>query len=520
MQVLVEKRYLVLPVSQFASEKRVRLLHQGMLMRAFTMQLDPIAPDFFAYLDVSDLMGETVELEVAPAMAYDVRQSDEIDLPDLYREPRRPLIHFTAKNGWTNDPNGLVFHDGVYHLFFQYNPCAATWGNMHWGHAVSRDLLHWTELDVALKPDQRGTVYSGSAVVDHMNRSKLGRDGDAPIVAFFTSAGETDEQFTQNIAFSRDGGHTLTRFEGNPILPNRAPGNRDPKVVYCDALGCFVMALYLDGERYGLYRSDDLLHWELMQTLTLPNDEECPDLLPFVCEDGETRWVFLGAHDSYVVGAFRDGAFVSLQAQRRLSYGAKFASQSYSNLPNGRIVRICWNTLYIPNNRFSQQMGFPCEATLVRSGDTYLLREQPIEEIRSLYQSERIRNDVIVAKHAPVEQTLGCAPQDIELTLPWQTHGALRILALGIEILCSFENNELHVGDVVSPLSITKEDCHLRILLDRCSAEVFADHGAIVCVGKRFTDDTLPFLRIESSEALTITRLACRALASIWESKL
>jgi sucrose-6-phosphate hydrolase SacC (GH32 family) len=171
-----------------------------------------------------------------------IEQSDAIkNIEDLYREPKRGLFHFSPKRGWNNDPNGCVYYNGEYHLFFQHNPYGWSWGNMHWGHAVSKDLVHWEEIGDVLLPDEMGPMFSGSAVVDSKNTSGFGKDGQAPLVLIYTAAGNPT---VQGIAYSTDG-RNFTKYSGNPVLGQVTGGNRDPKVIWDEANQRWVMVLYV-----------------------------------------------------------------------------------------------------------------------------------------------------------------------------------------------------------------------------------------------------------------------------------
>ena len=203
--------------------------------------------------------------------------------PTLYHEAGRPQFHFTAQTGWLNDPNGLVYFDGEYHLFFQF----VTQLDGHddaklWGHAVSTDLVHWHQLENALEPDTLGAMWSGSAVIDWDNTSGFGSPGHPPLVALYTAAGGRSPQSkghsaTQCLAYSTDRGRTLTKYAGNPVLPHIAGENRDPKVVWYAPTRHWIMALYVDGDQFGLFSSPDLKAWTQIQTLTIPGCIECPD---------------------------------------------------------------------------------------------------------------------------------------------------------------------------------------------------------------------------------------------------
>ena len=185
MKLLLSAKYITLPVSDRAVTKKLCLYEDGRLLADYDLRLDAISPTFTAYIDVSQWLGRTVELTVAPEMECPVGLSGQVSLLGLWQEPLRPRVHFTVPAGWNNDPNGLIFHRGRYHLFYQFNPCGTEWGNMHWGHAVSTDLLHWEHLDTALFPDESGTMYSGCAIEDAENRTGLG-DGRPPMLLYYT----------------------------------------------------------------------------------------------------------------------------------------------------------------------------------------------------------------------------------------------------------------------------------------------------------------------------------------------
>ncbi|MFC1601814.1 glycoside hydrolase family 32 protein, partial [Candidatus Sumerlaeota bacterium] len=181
-----------------------------------------------------------------------------------YAERFRPQYHFSMQQGWINDPNGLVYYDGVYHLFCQHYANDIKWGPMHWSHATSADLVNWQEQPIALYPDERGTCYSGSAVVDWRNTSGLGEHGEPALLAFYTAAGSKvtpPKPFTQCLAFSTDNGRTWRKYEGNPVLQNVVGANRDPKVFWHVPTKRWIMVLYLEGGTFGLFGSPDATNW-------------------------------------------------------------------------------------------------------------------------------------------------------------------------------------------------------------------------------------------------------------------
>ena len=252
-----------------------------------------------------------VQLHAQPQAAYD--------------EPYRPQFHFSPAVNWTNDPNGLVYHEGEWHIFYQYNPFGDRWGHMSWGHAVSPDLFRWKHLDVALPEVGEEMVFSGSAVVDTRNTTGFGEPSESPLVAIYTSRTESDQ--TQSIAYSTDRGRTWTRFEGNPVLDVADPAFRDPKVFWHEGTGRWIMAVVLANQRkVSLYGSPDLKSWTHLsdfgpQGAHPVRNWECPDLfeLPVEGEPGESRWIlqvdsgmghpWLGSGCQYFVGDFDGKTF-------------------------------------------------------------------------------------------------------------------------------------------------------------------------------------------------------------------
>jgi fructan beta-fructosidase len=317
----------------------------------------------------------------------------------------RPAFHFSPQRNWMNDPNGLVFADGVYHLFFQYHPDGLTWGPMHWGHTISRDLLHWEELPIALYPDALGMIFSGSIVIDKNNTSGLGCDGKAPWVTIFThhdpiaeKTGDNVHQY-QSIAFSVDDGASWTKYAGNPVLPNPGIKNfRDPKVFWHAETGSWVMSLAA-GERIVFYSSPDLKTWALESELggfeiAEGNVLECPDLVPLDL-GGRKRWVLIvsvvtdapngGSGTRYIVGDFDGRNFVpEHQDVRWLDYGPdNYAGVTFHNTGD-QVLLIGWmsNWAYaqsVPTAPWRSAMTLPRSLGLVTvNGKAMLSQSVPM----------------------------------------------------------------------------------------------------------------------------------------------
>ena len=304
-----------------------------------------------------------------------IDQSDEIKgAATLYQEPLRPQFHFSPRRGWTNDPNGLVFYKGEYHLFFQHNPYGWSWGNMHWGHAVSKDLIHWQELPVALYPDEHGTMYSGSAVVDWNNTAGLQKGPEKTLVCIFTAAGTSGFgypkcPFSQGIAYSNDCGRSWTKYANNPVLPHVAGDNRDPKVIWYAPGKKWIMALFLDGNGFALFSSNNLKQWERMSDVTVPGCGECPEFFEIALNGDKrnTKWVFYGGNGFYLVGKFDGKTFTPESGPHPMQQGnCWYASQTYTDMAqeDGRRILIPWGQIGFPGMPFNQMMGLPVELTL------------------------------------------------------------------------------------------------------------------------------------------------------------
>lgn len=319
-----------------------------------------------------------------------------------YNEQYRPQVHYTPAKNWINDPNGMVYVNGEYHLFYQYNPQGNEWGNMSWGHAVSPDMIRWKEQPVALTGDVLGAIFSGSAVVDKHNTSGFGKDA---VVALYTSAGSSQQQ---SLAYSNDGGYTFKKFEGNPVIANKElPDFRDPKVFWHEETESWKMVLAL-GWSYGIeiFSSKDLKNWSSQSVFRTDiaacnrGQWECPDLLRFEY-GGEEKWVMLvsvnpggpvaGSGTMYFVGSFDGQTFVAddLEYPQWLDFGTdNYAGVTWSNTP-GRYVYIGWmnNWIYsgaVPCSPWRSAMTLPRELSLVDVNGVPVLASKVVDEIDNI----------------------------------------------------------------------------------------------------------------------------------------
>lgn len=407
----------------------------------------------------------------------------------LYDELYRPQFHFSSRKNWINDPNGLVYYDGEYHLFFQHNPDGLQWGNMTWGHAVSPDLLHWTQLDHALLPDSWGTMFSGSAVVDWNNTAGFQSGKEKAMVAIYTlhrSADVDSSLEDQCIAYSNDRGRTWTKYAGNPVLPtphlvNR--GFRDPKVFWHGPTGKWVMIIY---HRVGnqLYGSPDLKSWKLLSEFTgLPY--ECPDMyeLPVDGNAADTCWVTEGGNGDYFVGRFDGTTFTPESEKLTCDYGSHYyASQTFSDIPvdDGRRIQIAWmNSGNNPGMPFTNQMNFPRELTLVTTPQGIRMVRRPVREIETIRGRDwNFENLTLKPGENPLA---GIEGELLEIQAKIEVGSAAKVgLRLRDEsIRYSAADHRLRCLARSAPLEAKDGVLDLNILLDRASIEIFGDGGLV-----------------------------------------
>jgi sucrose-6-phosphate hydrolase SacC (GH32 family) len=388
-----QKRYLNLPVKNGAVSRRLSLIVEGKSERTFDIELANDKPDWWAFLDISGFKGESAVLQAdklpdnSKALEL-INQSDQIEgAADLYREALRPQFHYSPRRGWNNDANGLVFYRGEYHLFYQHNPYGWNWGNMHWGHATSHDLVHWTEQAEAIYPGDLGTIYSGSAVVDWHNTSGFGMHGQPPLVLTYTAAGD---HFSQCVAYSSDGGHSFVKFAGNPVIPQITAENRDPKVFWDEPLKKWGMVLWVERDGHNTIQfltSPNLKDWT--QAGRADDFFECPDFfeLPVDGNPANKKWVLTAASSDYEVGSF-DGLKFSAETAKLPGHcgGGSYAAQTYSDIPanDGRRIQIGWLRASSPGMPFNQCLTLPHELRLLQTAAGPRLTFTPVRELQSL----------------------------------------------------------------------------------------------------------------------------------------
>lgn len=480
--------------------------------------------------------------------------------PAFKDEPYRPQIHFTPKEKWMNDPNGMVYYKGTYHLFYQYYPGATVWGPMHWGHATSKDLVHWQHQPVALYPDSLGYIFSGSAVVDVNNTSGFGRNGKVPLVAIFTHhdpKGEKEGRSNfqnQSLAYSLDEGKTWTKYSGNPVLHN--PGIkdfRDPKVSWYGPGKKWIMTL-ATLDHITFYSSKDLKSWTKESELGKEFGAhggvwECPDLFPLTY-NGKQVWVLVvnlnpggpngGSATQYFTGNFDGKTFKPFQTDTRwLDYGPdEYAGVTWSGTGNRRIF-LGWmsNWQYagnVPTESWRSAMTIPRELALEKMNGKYLLRSFPVKELNTLSKGTRSFSNINVADYNFTKAGMLKGPAKLTLTSDHITSFTITISnKKGEKILIGYDKtlNQYFIDRTASgkvsfekgfaakhtaPRFTTKENLSLTLVIDEASVELFADGGLSVMTEIFFPNTPYSDIRLQSDGNFKIKSLQYTQLKTIW----
>lgn len=521
MKIKIKKNFLVIPTNSKTKKKKICFYENGDEVYTLNAHIDTIDPDFYAYIDMQRFKGKTLEVTVTPNVPFKFKQANSYS--GEYDDCMRPYFHFTPKKGWMNDPNGLVKVGDDYHLFYQYNPASRGWDNMHWGHAKSKDLLHWEELGTAIFPNKFGSAYSGGAVIDKNNVLSL-QSGKTPTVAlYYTAAGVNATipvPFTQCMVYSTDNLETFNFYGSNPILPNLIGKNRDPMVVYCEERKDYVMTLWLNDNNYQLLYSSNLKDWCPFQVIELKDESECPNLFPITADDGKRKWVLIGANEIYLVGEFIDGQFVSSQKEKKMftSQSDGYASQMYTDLPNGRIVRMTWGKWRnFCAKSFCSQMGTPYDLSLKNINGSYFLAYSPIEELKNISTCVANLSDVTVSKEIPLNFNIEKCSAFLSLRGKRQS-GTLNLNCFGVDVLVDFENNQISVGGYTHDLSINKEVFDAKIFIDKTSIEFLLDDGKIsfMACNNAKCDENLPYIKLTTQTEIFLSSVTLNKIEQTW----
>jgi len=467
----IEKQYLNIPVDMQQERQKVHFLMEEDTLTYAVIRIAEGEADYWVFKDVSAYKGKKLTLTFSEHVAgiEQIFQSDQFAGEDsLYRETNRPQFHFTSRRGWNNDPNGLVWLDGEYHLFYQHNPYEIHWENMHWGHAVSTDLLHWEELRDALYPDKQGTMFSGTALIDKNNSAGWGKD---VLVAFYTAAGK---HMTQNVAYSTDKGRSFTKYEGNPVV---GP-NRDPKVFWYEPTQTWVMVLYEDNF-FAIYNSKDLLNWEYKSQVK--GFYECPEFFELAVDGKEEnkKWLMYGASGTYMIGAFDGETFTPEQGKHFYSWGSQYAAQTYNNAPGGRRIQIGWGRVEHPGMPFNQMMLFPCELSLRSTREGIRMFCEPIPELEKLHGNtfrwQNLSTEEANEKFSSLKTDLLHVKMDVEIA-----HGlGLEILFRGNPVIYYDGNYNRFNGAPYTSEEPGSFRFTIEMLLDKTSVEGYIDRGKL-----------------------------------------
>jgi sucrose-6-phosphate hydrolase SacC (GH32 family) len=497
LQLTASSHYLEIPVVNEGPLSNVAIAVAGDIKQNFRIRLADGKPDWWGVYNIGPYQGQpmTLTADALPAGSKGLSRIYQTDHPvypaDLYHEPLRPRFHFSPKQGWNNDANGLVYYEGEYHLFYQYSPFSLRGGeNVGWGHAVSPDLVHWKELDVAIYPFPDGDIWSGSAVIDWKNTTGFGKDGKPPMVAMFTKAGRP---FTQCIAYSTDNGRTFTKYAGNPVVQNVVAGDRDPKIFWDAPIGQWVLAFFL-GIRSDvpphtephwtsiitIRNSPDLKHWT--EKGVVESDPECPDLfsLPLDGNQGNRKWILEAADGSYQVGSFNGGYFVpeTPKLPSRYNAGLYYAAQTFTELPKGdkRCIQMVWIRVSYPGMNFTQAISIPIELTLRTTDEGPRMCSWPVRELDTL----RTGTPVIIKDQPlkPGEDALAHVenkPLDLDVDIDPAKSAGFELTVQGTPIRYDAARSALSCLDVTSHILPEHGHVHIRVLSDVNILEIFPE---------------------------------------------
>lgn len=496
-------------------------------------------------------------------VTYSCEQEEPvIPLASGYDEAFRPQTHFSSKYNWINDPNGLVYFDGEYHLFFQHNPFGSTWGYMSWGHAVSEDLIHWEQLNVVMKPDALGDIFSGCVVIDTNNTAGFGENA---MIAIYTSAGATQ---SQSIAFSTDRGRTFVKYRANPVLPNPGrPDFRDPNVLWYEPTQQWIMSL-ATGKTISFYASDNLKEWEKLSEFgsglgAQGGVWECPDLFPMQYEN-ETKWALLvsinpgapngGSGTQYFIGDFDGKVFTSDTAPYPLWLDQgkdNYAGITWKNVPesDGRILQIAWmnNWEYagsIPTyssggNGSRSSMTLPREITMAKHNGYFYLKNTVVTEINNIANEWQIIADKAIdsAKDEQFSLALGDKQSyQLHLNTSLYTEQELEITLMNdagemCQIIIDRPNNRLYFNrdksglvsfsntftqQVVGNFLQLTDAFTLDIYVDQSSIEIIANDGELTLTNQVFPSKLYNTILFKLNTQTAQSFVKYRTLNSIW----
>ena len=538
-------KYLLLPVQDDAPEAKVGVISGNTQVGVMAnVRLARERVDYYVPFSLAGFEGKDVKIDVQgmPAEAVcwkNMKLSDTFDTANT--EKHRPVYHHTPAYGWMNDPNGMFYKDGVWHLCFQHNPYGSVWGNLSWGHSTSTDLVHWKYEGDPVMPDAWGLIFSGSAVVDKDNTAGFGRDA---IVAFYTSAKPTpwgDNQM-QCMAYSTDGGKTFTKYANNPVLTSTERDFRDPKVFWYAPGKHWVMMLAV-GQEMQIYSSANLKDWKYESSFGAKQGAhggvwECPDLVELPVEGTkEKRWVLIcninpggpfgGSATQYFVGTFDGKKFTNQYPTKTkwMDYGKDhYATVTFSNAPGGRCVAMGWmsNWQYaaiVPTKQYRSANTIARDLSLYRQGGDLLLRCAPSKEIEAARQAKNSLKKFDVKDAYSIENLLDGNEGAYEIELEIKNNGAEKMVftlqnAKGESVLMYYDvatrqfvmdrsdSGETSFSRDFPAMTVAPapdvNDVKLRLFVDRSSIEAFGDGGKFVMTNLVFPSEPYNSMKFES----------------------
>ena len=537
----IESSFILIPVEETAPEVKINVSAPDSTTEVpYDVHLALNQIDYWIPIDVKQWKGQKVTLTFIDVKESilgikEAKQSDKFDFE--YNEKYRPQFHFTPEHGWMNDPNGMVYLDGEYHLFYQYNPYGSMWGNMHWGHAASTDLTSWTYLPTAIAPDSLGAIFSGSAVIDINNTAGFGANA---MIAIYTSAGKVQ---AQSIAYSIDKGRTFTKYDKNPVLPNPGISDfRDPKVSWNEVSNQWVMALATK-QTVTFYGSPNLKEWTKLSEFGEGVGShaavwECPDLFPLTYQ-GKTKWVLIvslnpggpngGSATQYFIGDFDGKTFKpdALPYPLWIDYGRdNYAGVTFNNIPktDGRRIFMGWMSNWdyanqVPTKDFRSANTIARELTIVNNGNHIILASYPVTELNNIKYASIDKPNCTVDKEFSIDKLLDINKGSYEIEMTIRPNKAT-IFGFALQnsksenLKFNFDtstgffsidrkksgnidfNDRFELG-MNAPL-ITRPAYTIRLLVDKASVELFINQGEITMTSLFFPSEYMNQLKFYS----------------------
>ena len=506
--IRITENYLYIPIKTGKEEKLLEIFWTkedvSVKIAEFFVPVDTTGVDatydYYARFPVNIFTDKTLTLKGEVTEAFmDLIRNDGF----VANEPLQcPSIHFTAECGWINDPNGLVYSKGLFHLYFQYNPFDTKWNNMSWGHAVSRDLLHWKQEDTVLFPDTEGMMFSGCGLVNE--RGLLGLPKDA-LLFFYTAAGgstpwSNGKAFTQRLAYSLDDGKTLNKT-ATEVLPTICQENRDPKVFWHDESQAYIMCLWLEKNDFAIFRSADLTQWEQSDRFTLQDAWECPDLIKVKTVDGKEQWVFWTADGFYYFGDFDGYRFVTDGVQHKAYLNnIPYAAQTYSGV-EGRAISISWLRTKQEGRLYTGAMALPRELVAVEWNGKQYLSQRLIPEMESIrekiYSKEDMpKGDALLGQSGPLQ---------IDITLKSDVKTVCSWMICGKQVSYHPVKGELMIGQ--EEWKIDAGILDFSFVIDDDIFEVAINHGIIVGIFERMKERIRLEADLTNCDRLDVFRL-------------